>query len=119
MRTRIRVARPQRVKSSSPSTLSSSISNELTSLVQVASNDDATLDRSCVEEKDSDQFPDKYIIPSLPNSLIKDIEDGHLKKFSPHFSNRQISVDIIAHDLINKHKLLYVFQISFLLSIIT
>lgn len=51
-------------------------------------------------------FPDEYDIPPLPNSLIKDIEDGNLNKFGPHYTNRQILIDAISYDLIDKYKLL-------------
>ncbi|CAF3727024.1 unnamed protein product [Adineta steineri] len=51
-------------------------------------------------------FTDQYNIPSLPNNLIKDIEDGDMIKFDPHFSNRQILIDAVSYDLINKYKLL-------------
>ncbi|CAF1319352.1 unnamed protein product [Adineta steineri] len=51
-------------------------------------------------------FTDQYNIPSLPNNLIKDIEDGDMIKFGPHFSNRQILIDAVSYDLINNYKLL-------------
>ncbi|CAF1274961.1 unnamed protein product [Rotaria sordida] len=51
-------------------------------------------------------FPDEYIIPTLPNSLLQDIETGALHKFAPHHTNRQILIDIITHDLIEKYHLL-------------
>ncbi|CAF4195511.1 unnamed protein product [Adineta steineri] len=50
-------------------------------------------------------FPDEYSVPSLPSSLIKDIEDGALYKFGPHYSNRQILIDAISYDLIENYKL--------------
>ncbi|CAF3996188.1 unnamed protein product, partial [Adineta steineri] len=52
-------------------------------------------------------FTDQYNIPSLPNNLIKDIEDGDMIKFGPHFSNRQILIDAVSYDLINNYKLFY------------
>jgi hypothetical protein len=77
-----------------------------TSSVPLESNDYATLDQSQTEQRHSDPFPEKYIIPPLPSSLLKDIDDGSLHKFGPHFSNRQILIETIAHDLIDTHKLL-------------
>lgn len=85
-----------------------SISTESTSFLQAAldDDDDAAVDPSVDGSKNSDPFPDKYIIPPLPDSLIKDIESRALKKFGPHYSNRQVLIDAIAHDLTDKHKLL-------------
>lgn len=68
--------------------------------------DDPTYSQSTVDRNDSIPFPDKYIIPQVPNSLLKDIEDGLLNKFGPHYSNRQILIDAIVHDLIEQYKLL-------------
>ncbi|CAF4187904.1 unnamed protein product, partial [Rotaria sordida] len=50
-------------------------------------------------------FLDEYIIPTLPNSLFPDIETGALHKFGPHHTNRQILIDIIIHDLVEKYHL--------------
>jgi hypothetical protein len=77
-----------------------------TSSVPSTSDDHAILDQSRNEEKHSDPFPEKYIIPPLPSSLLKDIDDGSLHKFGPHFSNRQILIETIAHNLIDEYKLL-------------
>ena len=77
-----------------------------TGSAQSTSNDDSAPDQSPVAEKDNDHFPAKYVIPPLPNSLLKDIEDGLLNKFGPHFSNRQVLIDTVAHDLIDNYKLL-------------
>ena len=77
-----------------------------TGSAQSTSNNDLASEQSSVEEKNNDRFPAKYVIPPLPNSLLKDIEDGSLNKFGPHFSNRQVLIDTIAHDLIDNHKLL-------------
>ncbi|CAF1141210.1 unnamed protein product [Adineta ricciae] len=52
-------------------------------------------------------FPDQYDIPPLPNNLMKDVADGMLIKFGPHYSNRQILIDTVSYDLINKYKLFY------------
>ncbi|CAF3813633.1 unnamed protein product [Rotaria sp. Silwood1] len=52
-------------------------------------------------------FPDNYKIPPLPNALIKDIENGIVEKFGPHCANRQILIDAVAYDLIEKYNLLY------------
>lgn len=51
-------------------------------------------------------FPDDYKIPLLPKALIKDIEDGILEKFGPHCANRQILIDAIVYDLLDKYNLL-------------
>lgn len=77
-----------------------------TGSAQSMSNDDPAADQSLVAEKDNDHFPATYAIPPLPNSLLKDIEDGSLNKFGPHFSNRQVLIETIAHDLIDNYKLL-------------
>ena len=53
-------------------------------------------------------FPDEYKLPPLPDALIKDIENGNLEKFGPHCANRQILIDAIAYDLIEKYNLLLV-----------
>ncbi|CAM2726060.1 unnamed protein product [Rotaria socialis] len=52
-------------------------------------------------------FPDDYKIPLLPKALIKDIEDGILEKFGPHCANRQILIDAIVYDLLDKYNLFY------------
>ncbi|CAF4096159.1 unnamed protein product, partial [Rotaria sordida] len=52
-------------------------------------------------------FLDEDIIPTLPNSLFPDIETGALHKFGPHHTNRQILIDIIIHDLVEKYHLFY------------
>jgi hypothetical protein len=51
-------------------------------------------------------FPEEYTIPPLPNSLLKDVEEGALRTFGPHYANRQILVDAVAFDLIGNYKLL-------------
>jgi hypothetical protein len=76
--------------------------------LETRTDDCASLDRVATVEMHRQSFPDQYIIPTLPNSLLKDIESGHLHKFGPHFSNRQILIDTIVHDLIDQHKLLSV-----------
>jgi hypothetical protein len=85
---------------------SSVIAIASTGSAQSTSNDDPAADQSSVEERGNDHFPAKYVIPPLPNSLLKDIEDGSLNKFGPHFSNRQVLIETIAHDLIDNYKLL-------------
>ena len=73
---------------------------------QSISTDDATSDQSFVAEKQADRFPERYIMPPLPHSLIKDIETRALNKFGPRYSNRQILIDAVDHDLIDQYKLL-------------
>ena len=51
-------------------------------------------------------FPDEYIIPQLPQALLQGIEAGALHKFRPHHTNRQVLIDTIAYDLINRYSLL-------------
>lgn len=89
-----------------PLPLSSPISSQRTSSVQETFDRDATSNRSSAENKSDDQFPEKYVVPPLPHSLMKDIEDGLLNKFGPHYSNRQIMIDAIAYNLVDEHKLL-------------
>jgi hypothetical protein len=51
-------------------------------------------------------FPEEYIVPTLPQSLMKDIENGLIQKFGPHCSNRQVLIDAVCHDLCSKFNLL-------------
>ncbi|CAF4393012.1 unnamed protein product, partial [Rotaria magnacalcarata] len=55
----------------------------------------------------SKPFQDDYKIPSLPNAVIKDIEQGKLEKFGPHCANRQILIDAIVYDLRDNYNLFY------------
>ncbi len=90
-------------------------SNSPSSIIDTESSTDC-LPKSFTNNSTSDQcdnganvdipFPDQYDIPSVPNSLIKDIEDGALNKFGPHYSNRQILIDAITYDLLENYKLL-------------
>lgn len=50
-------------------------------------------------------FPIEYVVSSLLSPLLKDIEDGAIQKFGPHRNNRQILIDIVCHDLMNKYNL--------------
>lgn len=70
------------------------------------SNDGPASDQSLNDGKQTNRFPEKYVVPLLPQSLIKDIESGAINKFGPHFSNRQILIDTIVHNLIDDYKLL-------------
>ena len=90
------------------SLLSSVALDPTTDFLPKESIDIATTDESRVSTDINIPFPDDYIIPTLPNGLIKDIEEGTLAKFGPHCSNRQILIDVIAHDLIDKYNLLLV-----------
>ncbi|CAF1592578.1 unnamed protein product, partial [Adineta steineri] len=65
-----------------------------------------TPDRCNTDTNIHQLFTDQYNIPSLPNNLIKDIEDGDMIKFGPYFSNRQILIDAVSYNLINNYKLL-------------
>jgi len=100
-------------QSSNSSSVPLSISTERTPLAQVTSNDDVPLDRSFEENKNIDLFSDKYEIPPMPVHVIEDIAKGDLTNFGPHCSNRQVLIDIIAHDLTNKYHLLLVNSLFF------
>ncbi|CAF1056601.1 unnamed protein product [Rotaria magnacalcarata] len=86
------------VSSSSSTSVSDHASKSLTD--SVTSVSDSSLSGSEVTEL----FPNKYTIPSLPNGLLKDVQDGALAKFGPHCSNRQILIECIVNDLINKYR---------------
>lgn len=88
------------------STSSSLLSMDVSSSGQDVSDDKKTHSQPLIEDKRGDFFPDQYVIPPLPNSLLNDISNGSLNKFGPHFGNRQILIDAIVHDLIDRHKLL-------------
>lgn len=59
-----------------------------------------------VREKPYEDFPKEYEIPTLPNAVLNDIAKGDLKNFGPHCANRQILIDAVAFDLIDKFNLL-------------
>ena len=98
----------------SQTTSTVSINSQTTSSVPVPTTDSVSKNymdtsRSNYAGVDADiniTFPDDYKIPVLPNALIKDIKDGKLQKFGPHCANRQIMIDAIAYDLIDKYNLL-------------
>lgn len=95
--------------SSSPSTNSNSSSSSHISILHHSSEEsinNSSSDQSLVARDMNICFPDEYTIPSLPRNLMKDIEEGNLSKLGPHFANRQILIDTITHDLINKYNLL-------------
>ena len=89
-----------------PVPVSLSTTSQETSSVQEIFDFDTTLNQSSIQSKNDDQFPEKYVIPPLPHSLMKDIEAGSLHKFGPHYSNRQILIDTVAHNLVDEFKLL-------------
>ncbi|CAM4816259.1 unnamed protein product [Rotaria magnacalcarata] len=64
-------------------------------------------DQSLIVQEKNALFPDKYVIPPLPNALLKDIQNGALNKFGPHYSNRQILIEAVANDLIDKYNMFY------------
>jgi hypothetical protein len=84
--------------SSSMELLSDSLLNE--------STNQSTSQQSLDEQEIKLSFPDKYVIPALPDAVLKDIEEGALHKFGPHYSNRQVLIDAVAHDLVNNYKIL-------------
>lgn len=67
-----------------------------------------TTDNFDGNKKIEDNYLDEYVIPALPKDLIEDIEAGALHKFGPHFRNRQILIDTICSDLIERYKILLV-----------
>jgi len=97
------------IDSSSFTTSNSSFSSPIKSLNNLSTNDDMNeqVSREALTEQDMNlSFPDEYIIPTLPNALLHDIETCALHKFAPHHGNRQILIDTIYHDLIEKYNLL-------------
>jgi len=68
--------------------------------------DHSSSEPSVIEEKIYEPFPNDYVIPTLPNALLNDITKGDLKGFAPHCSNRQILIDAIAYDILDKFNLL-------------
>jgi len=101
---------PTNCNSSSGSPTNCNPSSSLVELpINSSTNDDTNehvLNEAPAKQKMNLLFPDEYIIPTLPNSLLQDIETGALHKFGPHHTNRQILIDIITHDLIEKYQLL-------------
>ena len=51
------------------------------------------------------RLPDEYSIPSLPPSLLQDIDRGDLSKFNNHCRNRQILMDTLFFDLTTNYNL--------------
>ncbi|CAF1058741.1 unnamed protein product [Adineta steineri] len=62
---------------------------------------------SVIQQEIHEPLPSNYIIPTLPNALLNDITKGDLKHFGPHCANRQILIDTIVYDLIDKFNLFY------------
>lgn len=84
---------------------SSCLDSHINSLTTNNTNDQ-TLEKPSMQEHINLSFPDQYVIPTLPNALLEDIEAGATHKFAPHHTNRQILIDTIAYDLINNFNLL-------------
>ena len=79
------------------------------SAIELSTNgdmNDQLLQEVPIEQEMNVFFPNEYIIPTLPNSSLQDIETGALHKFGPHHTDRQVLVDTITYDLINKYSLL-------------
>ncbi|CAF3714257.1 unnamed protein product, partial [Rotaria sp. Silwood1] len=94
--------------SSINSTHSSSIYSGFEPIINLftsGSMNDQVFEKSMIKEQSNSFFPDVYTVPTLPSSLLQDIESGALHKFGPHHTSRQILIDIIKHDLINRHNL--------------
>ncbi|CAF1430473.1 unnamed protein product [Adineta steineri] len=68
--------------------------------------DNSTTDEFLTAADAPSFFPDVYEVPVLPKALLKDIEGGNLKSFGPHCQGRQILIDAVIHDLIEKYNLL-------------
>ncbi|CAF1483719.1 unnamed protein product, partial [Rotaria sordida] len=93
------------LSSSSSSSFSESILDRSSN--EYINNATSECDQSLIVQEKNVLFPDKYVIPTLPNALLKDIQDGALNKFGPHYSNRQILIESIANDLIDKYNMFY------------
>ncbi|CAF0965685.1 unnamed protein product [Didymodactylos carnosus] len=81
----------------------------LRSMNNLSTNDcmiDQMLGKATIKQETNLIFPDEYTIPVLPKALVQDIETCLLHKFGPHHTNRQILIDTITHDLIEKYNLL-------------
>ncbi len=97
------------INSSITTTNSNLSSSHLESVINLSTNDemnDQILNEEPLKQEMDLFFPDEYIIPTLPNALLQDIEASALHKFAPHHTNRQVLIDTIVHDLIYKYKLL-------------
>ena len=93
--------------SNSSTNLNSSSSMELLSNSSLnESTNQSDSQQSLDEQEIKPSFPDKYVIPALPDAVLKDIEEGAVHKFGPHYSNRQVLVDAVAHDLMKNYKIL-------------
>ena len=92
------------LSASSSSSLSESISDH--SATEFIHNASSECDQLLMAQEKNLLLPDKYVIPPLPNALLKDIQDGALNKFGPHYSNRQILIESIANDLIDNYNML-------------
>ena len=97
------------IDSSSITPTNSNLHSSIESVIELSTNDDMNdqlLQEVPFEQKMNVFFPNEYIIPTLPNSLLQDIETGALHKFGSHHTNRQVLVDTITYDLISKYSLL-------------
>ncbi|CAF1628145.1 unnamed protein product [Rotaria magnacalcarata] len=91
------------------------MNSSASSIVLVSTNDcvpnefmhSSRFNQSNVGVAISKPFQDDYKIPSLPNAVIKDIEQDKLEKFGPHCANRQILIDAIVYDLLDNYNLFY------------
>ena len=92
------------LSASSSSSLSELISDH--SATEFIHNATSECDQLLMAHERNVLFPDKYVILPLSNALLKDIQDGALNKFGPHYSNRQILIESIANDLINNYNML-------------
>ena len=109
------LTKPIASSSSSTNLDSSSLSSSSSSLSESMSdggahesinNSTSEYDQLSMVQEKNVLFPDKYVIPPLPNTLLKDIQNGAVNKFGPHYSNRQILIESIANDLIDTYNML-------------
>jgi hypothetical protein len=96
------------LSSTSPSSLrlSSELLSDLSQQSHTVTHVDAMLiPKELIDVSLNVPFPNEYVVPPLPASLVNDIENGATHKFGPHHANRQILIDIVCHDLLNKYNL--------------
>lgn len=93
------------ISSTNPNLLSSPFESVSTQSSQPPM-DEMAYHQSSIARDENVPFPDEYMMPPLPDGLMNDINSGALNKFGPHYSNRQILIDCVVHDLVHKYNLL-------------
>ncbi|CAF5149123.1 unnamed protein product, partial [Rotaria magnacalcarata] len=92
-----------------------SMNSSASSIVLVSTNDrepnefmhSSRFNQSNVGVAISKPFQDDYKIPSLPNAVIKDIEQGKLEKFGPHCANIPCKTETHAKRVLRRFKRAY------------